>query len=67
MVKNELLSTNHALRIIAGDAHMRWGVAIAPKDAKDVLETSGSATLLYENKSKKKVEKVLKHSKLIAN
>ncbi|KAA6395789.1 MAG: hypothetical protein EZS28_008684 [Streblomastix strix] len=67
MVMNELLSTNHALRIIAGDAQMRRKVVIATKDAKEVLKTSGGATLLYWSESKKKVEEVLKHSKLIAN
>ncbi|KAA6387218.1 MAG: hypothetical protein EZS28_017253 [Streblomastix strix] len=67
MVMNELLSTNHALRIIAGDAQIQREVAIAPKDAKEVLQTGGGATLLYGSESKKKVEEVLKHSKLIAN
>ncbi|KAA6324438.1 MAG: hypothetical protein EZS28_054188 [Streblomastix strix] len=46
---------------------MRREVAIAPKDAKEVLKTGGGATLLYGSESKKKVEEVLKHSKLIAN
>ncbi|KAA6359208.1 MAG: hypothetical protein EZS28_045264 [Streblomastix strix] len=67
LVMNELLSTNHALRIIAGDTEIRQGVAIAPSDAKEVLKTCGGATLLYGSESKKKVEEVLKHSKLIAN
>jgi hypothetical protein len=67
MVMNELLSTNLALRIIVGYAQMRWEVVIAPKDAKEVLKTGGGATLLYGSESKKKVEEVLKHSKLIAN
>ncbi|KAA6391824.1 MAG: hypothetical protein EZS28_012654, partial [Streblomastix strix] len=67
MVMNELLSSNHALRIIAGDAQMRWEVAITPKDAKEVLKIHGGATLLYGSESKMKVEEVLKHSKLISN
>ncbi|KAA6370216.1 MAG: hypothetical protein EZS28_034257 [Streblomastix strix] len=67
MVMNESLSTNHALRIIAGDAQMQREVVIAPNDAKEVLKTDGGATLLYGCESKKKVEEVLKHSKLIAN
>ncbi|KAA6368804.1 MAG: hypothetical protein EZS28_035671 [Streblomastix strix] len=67
MVMNELLSTNHALRIIAGDAQMQREVVIAPKDTKEVLKTGGGATLQYGSESKKKGEEVLKHSKLIAN
>lgn len=39
MVTSELLSTNHALRIVTGVAQMRREVAIAPKDDTDVLKT----------------------------
>ncbi|KAA6376490.1 MAG: hypothetical protein EZS28_027982, partial [Streblomastix strix] len=67
MVMNKLLSTNHTLRIIAGDAQMQREVAIALKDAKEVLKTCGGATLLYGSESKKKIEEVIKYSKLIAN
>ncbi|KAA6368127.1 MAG: hypothetical protein EZS28_036345 [Streblomastix strix] len=66
-VMNEFLATNHALRIIASNEQIQREVAIAPKDAKEVQKTSGGASLLYGSKSKKKVEVVLKHSKLIAN
>ncbi|KAA6383964.1 MAG: hypothetical protein EZS28_020507 [Streblomastix strix] len=56
MLMNGLLSTNHALHIIAGDAQMRWEVAISPQDTKEVLKIIGGATLLYGSESKKKVE-----------
>ncbi|KAA6384347.1 MAG: hypothetical protein EZS28_020127, partial [Streblomastix strix] len=49
---NELLSMNHALHIIAGDARMRREVVIAPEDAKEVLKISGGAKLLHGSESK---------------
>ncbi|KAA6353452.1 MAG: hypothetical protein EZS28_051020 [Streblomastix strix] len=59
MLMNELLSTIHALRIIAGDAQIQRQVAIALKDATEVLKTGGGATLLYGSESKKNVKEVL--------
>ncbi|KAA6398325.1 MAG: hypothetical protein EZS28_006146 [Streblomastix strix] len=67
MVMIELFSTNHALHIIAGDAKMLREEATAPKDAKENLKTDVGVTLLHRSESKKKVEKILRHSKLIAN
>ncbi|KAA6391626.1 MAG: hypothetical protein EZS28_012845, partial [Streblomastix strix] len=46
MVKTDQLSTNHVLRIFAGDDQMRRDVAITSKYAKQVLMTGGVATLL---------------------
>ncbi|KAA6364734.1 MAG: hypothetical protein EZS28_039741, partial [Streblomastix strix] len=64
-VMNSLLSANHAMRIIAGDAQQRRELAIVPQIAREVLKSGGGVTTLLGDESRKKVEDVMKHAKLI--
>ncbi|KAA6365867.1 MAG: hypothetical protein EZS28_038606 [Streblomastix strix] len=65
-VMNSLPSPNHAMRIIAGDAQQRQELAIVPQIAREVLKSGGGVTTLLGYESRKKVEDVMKHAKLIS-
>ncbi|KAA6392243.1 MAG: hypothetical protein EZS28_012229 [Streblomastix strix] len=59
MAMTELLSSNHALQIFVVDSKMRREIAIAPKDAQEVLKTGGGATLLYCHSWKQYVDAII--------